>query len=152
MGQGTMTGTSGPSRSTSTGGMTSVDEGDKPVLKHRLLDGMQGVRGSNPLSSTLHDTVFLQFSGVASERRLLCWFDPRGSRVSKSSLHGPDAGCLATSTPALAGMPSAMWPGRSWCVAMRWRVVTAPVVVRRSRGVAVAVRLGLPADLGRSSA
>jgi hypothetical protein len=52
MGQGTMTGISGPSRSTSIRGMTSVDERDEQVLKHRLLDGMQGVRGSNPLSST----------------------------------------------------------------------------------------------------
>jgi hypothetical protein len=62
MGQGTMTGISGPSRSTSIRGMTSVDERDEQVLKHRLLNGVQGVRGSNPLSSTLLGTAFLQLS------------------------------------------------------------------------------------------
>jgi hypothetical protein len=62
MGQGTMTGINGPSRSSSIRSMTSVDERDEQVLKHRLLDGMQEARGSNPLSSTLPSTPFLQLS------------------------------------------------------------------------------------------
>jgi hypothetical protein len=46
IGQGTMTGTGGPSGSTSIRSMTSVDERDEQVLKHRLLDGMHELRGS----------------------------------------------------------------------------------------------------------
>ncbi len=56
-------------------------------------DGMQEARGSNPLSSTLPDTAFPQFSGVAEQREDAARLTPRGSRVSKS-LRDPVAGRL----------------------------------------------------------
>jgi hypothetical protein len=43
MGQGTMTGTSGPSRSTSILSLTSADEHDQQVRNTRLLDGMKAL-------------------------------------------------------------------------------------------------------------
>jgi hypothetical protein len=52
MGQGTMTGTCGPSRSTSIPVMTSVNERDKQVLKRRLLEWH--ARGQGFKSPQLH--------------------------------------------------------------------------------------------------
>jgi hypothetical protein len=43
MGQGTITGTGGRSRSKSTQSMTGIDEREEHVLNRRLLDGMQAV-------------------------------------------------------------------------------------------------------------